>query len=108
MAKKTIKEGKLVPLEEIRIIPDTLSRQSLVKIFMCNREKAKDEVAELMDSMKAVGQIEFIGLREIDVPKCLLEEDGLSAVYHLIYGYRRYLAAQFLGWKKIKAVILRG
>lgn len=106
MAKRVIKEGKLVPLDEIRVFSDTLVRQSLVRLFKHNKKKAKEEVAELMASMKAVGQIECIGLFQIEVSQQLLKEDGLTAVYQLVFGFRRYLAARFLGWEKIKAVIL--
>jgi len=108
MGKKAIKEGKLVPLDEIRIIPETLVRQDLFKLFKRDEKKAREKVAELMASMKAVGQIECIGLYEIEVPQQLLKEDGLSAVYQLVFGFRRFLAARFLGWEKIKAVILNG
>lgn len=108
MAKRGIKEGKLIPLEEIRIFGDTLVRQTLVKkLEQGKTEEIEADLKELKDSMKAVGQIEMIGVREIPCPKELLKEDGLTAVYQLIFGLRRFLAAQLLDWKKIKAVVLK-
>lgn len=106
---KGIKEAKLLSLDQIRIWGDSLSRQSLVKLINANKMKeAEQEVAELMDSMKATGQIECIGVKQIDVPEQLLKEDGIvGGLYYLVFGLRRYLAAHFLGWEKIKAVILK-
>ncbi len=107
MAKRAIKECKSIPLEEIRIFGDTLSRQSLVKKLEKGKIKEIEaDLKELKDSMKAVGQNEMIGVREISCSKELLEEDGLTAVYQLIYGLRRFLAAELLNWKTIKAVVL--
>lgn len=108
MAKKGIKEAKMLSLDQIRIFSDTLTRQSLVTLVHQGKmEAAQEQVADLMKSMKVVGQIECVGVRQIDVPEELLEEDGITGgLYYLIFGLRRYLAAHFLGWDKIKAVIL--
>lgn len=108
MAKKGIKEGKLLSLNQIRIFPDVLSRQSLLKLVQQRKIKAvKESLKELMDSLKACGQIECIGVRQLDVPDELLKEDGIDGgLYYLVFGYRRYLAAEFLEWEKIKAVVL--
>ena len=107
--RKAIKEAKLLKLEQIRIFPDTLSRQSLAKLVEQGKMKAaQEQVAELMASMKAVGQIELVGVKQIDVPEELLKEDGIvGGLYYLVFGLRRYLAAHFLGWDTIKASILK-
>jgi ParB-like chromosome segregation protein Spo0J len=94
--KRTIKECLKIPLENIRVFEDSIVRQSLLK--MSNKDKRKN-VKELADSMKAVSLLQPIGVY-------FLAQDGEDKIYQLIYGYRRFLAAQFLNWKKILACVL--
>ena len=111
---KTIKE---ILLTDVDINPETLTRQSLVALLKGRPEtwQAKikkanktqyEYLTELMNSMKSIGLINPIGVRQIDVPEELLKEDGREGIYFMIFGLRRFLAAYFLGWKKIKAAIL--
>lgn len=55
----------------------------------------EDSIRELAFSMKELGQLQPIGVR----PKG-------NGRYEIIYGHRRFLAAQWLGWKHIKAEVL--
>lgn len=105
--KNRTKLFKEIPLEEIRVLPDALTRQCLIKLVETKGiEAAKPQLQELMESMKTAGQIECIGVSEIHVSAELLREDGLTGVYQLIFGLRRFLAARLLGWETIKAVVL--
>lgn len=102
------KQAKRLPLEQIRIFPDQLTRNSLIKLMEENKVDAiKENLSELTASMKAIGQIECIGVKEIEgLPTELLKEDGIDAVYILVFGLRRFLAAELLGWKTILATCL--
>jgi ParB-like chromosome segregation protein Spo0J len=114
--KKGIKEGKLIPLDEIHIIEEACTRQTFIELTKNNmvpepgntgQHNEKVTFDELVASMQTVGQLECIAVREdTTIPKELLEEDGLSALYYLVTGLRRLWAAQTLGWKNIKAVVL--
>jgi len=115
LKKIQIKRVKNILLTDIDIPYENMSRQSFVKILKkhkhTNWHKVKEitegpeSIKELMDSMKRVGQIECIGVTQIDVSEDLLEEDGREGVYFLRYGLRRFVAAYLLGWSRIKAVI---
>ena len=117
MAKKKIKEAKNILLTDIDIPYENMSRQSFVKLLrkwkhenwhkILEYKETNDgkDLKELMDSMKAVGQIECIGVEQIDVPEELLKEDDREGIYLLRYGLRRFVAAYLLGWERIKAVI---
>ena len=108
MAKKRLKEGKMIKLEEIFVAPGTMSRQSLVELVEKGGiEAAEPQLQELMASMKSKGQIECIGVSDMGLDAGLLKEDGLDAMYQLMFGLRRVLAARLLGWDTIKAVILK-
>lgn len=107
---------KDILLTDIDLRPESLTRQSLVRLlkggcdkWLSNIKKDKnqyEDLNELMDSMKSVGQLETICVNQIDVSEQLLKEDGREGIYILISGLRRFLAAYFLGWKRIKAHIL--
>lgn len=97
MVRRAIKECLKIPLENIRVFEDTIVRQSLVK--MSRKEKIKS-IKELSDSMKAVGLLQPIGVY-------FLALDGEDKIYQLVTGYRRFLAAEHLRWKKILACVLR-
>jgi len=113
--KKQIKRAKNILLTDIDIPYENMTRKSLVELLKkhkpTNWHKIKEItdgpslIKELMDSMKSVGQIECIGVTEIEVPKELLIEDGREGVYLLRYGLRRFVAAYLLGWDRIKTVI---
>ena len=96
MKKRVIKDCLEVPLENIRVFEDTVLRQSLVK--MSRKDKIKN-IKELADSMKSVGLLQPLGV-------CFLVQDGKDKIYQLILGYRRYLAADYLGWKMVSVCVL--
>ena len=76
MAKKRLKEGKMIKLEEIFVAPGTMSRQSLVELVEKGGiEAAEPQLQELMASMKSKGQIECIGVRG-NSPKEIRAEHG--------------------------------
>lgn len=82
---KTVKPEEMmhIPLEMI-----TPSDKNPRTIF------DEERIAELANSMSALGQLQPIMLRET--------EDG----YTIIVGGRRFMAAQKLGWKTIQATIM--
>ena len=113
----SIKDVKNILLTDIDIRPETIVRQSLFEClkgkpdkWLSNIKKKEpiqyEQLKELMASMKSGGQIETIGVYQIDVSEELLKEDGREGVYILVTGLRRFLAAYFLDWKRIKAAIL--
>lgn len=93
---RAIKECLYVPLENVRVFEHTIVRQSLVKM---SRKKKIENIKELADSMKIVGLLQPIGVY-------FLVQDGNDKIYQLIIGYRRFLAAQHLKWKKIPICVL--
>lgn len=112
MAKRKIKEVKKILLTDINIRYENMSRQSFVAILRKYKPTKWHKITaiteplkELMDSMKVAGQVECIGVDEIDVDKKLLAEDGREGVYFLAFGLRRFVAAYLLGWLRIKASI---
>jgi hypothetical protein len=115
MAKKEIKQVQNILLTDIEIQSENMSRQSFVALLkkwkhenwhkILENENEGKNLKELMDSMKSVGQLEYIGVTKIDVPEELLKEDNREGIYFLRYGLRRFVAAYLLGWERIKAVI---
>lgn len=93
--KKAIKRLERIPIEDVLVFPDAIVRQSLLK---ASRKEKVQNIKELAASMKVVGLLQPIGVYEY----CCDDE----AKYQLVIGYRRFLAAQFLKWEKILAVIL--
>ena len=96
MKRRAIKECLEIPLENIRVFEDAILRQTLVKM---SRKDKIENIKELADSMKSVGLLQPIGVS-------FLVEDGEDKIYQLILGYRRYLAAEYLGWKKVLVCVL--
>jgi len=94
--RRAIKECLKVPLENIRVFENCIVRQSLLK--MSTKDKRRN-VKELADSMKAVGLLQPIGVY-------FLVQDGEDKIYQLVIGYRRFLAAQYLNWKKILVCVM--
>jgi len=112
MKKRKIKEVKKILLTDIDIRYESMSRQSFANILRKYKPTEwhkiiaiTEPLKELMDSMKATGQIECIGVDEIEVDKNLLAEDGREGVYFLIFGLRRFVAAYLLGWLRIRASV---
>ena len=90
-----IKEGKKIETDKIMFLPETMTRQSFVAFIDKGDWKSiKKNLKELMDSMKAIGLVQPIGVREAG-----------KNHYLLIFGLRRLIAAKLLGWKKILSVV---
>lgn len=78
-----------IPLKEIIVDRKFLSRKTPVEQII------KDEsFAELKASIKKVGQLQPVGIYPIAYKK-----------YKLLFGLRRFLACNELGWKNIIATI---
>lgn len=104
MKRKKIKIGE-IPCKNIHVFDGTMSRNSLWEFVKKHpleetMNEPKFKLQELANSMKKNGQIECIGVIDLHV------KDEDENLYQLAYGLRRFLCANWLEWKTIKAVLL--
>jgi len=81
-------DQKLIPLDEILVVGERRSLQ-------------KDKVADLVESIRTLGLLSPIAVRQVGKTKEASGTSEDSRPYQLVYGLHRLTAVRQLGWKEI-------